>query len=81
MKDLFGDDLHTAPAIHGEQYAGIIRRETALAILFDDGTRQAWLPKSLIAIEEAPGITATALDRAVIVTIPGRLAQEKEFAP
>lgn len=31
--------------------SGEIRHETARAVLFFDGTREAWLPKSLIEIE------------------------------
>lgn len=78
MKDLFGQPLHTAPAIEGEQYAGTIVTETAAAILFDHGDGECWLPKSLIHFEDAPGIAGTrTLKRAVLVTIPDRLAREK----
>lgn len=78
-KDLFGQELYTQPDIDGEDYAGTIVAETKLAILFDDGENQNWLPKAEINIEDAPGAGGKTLHRAVIVTIPDWLAREKEL--
>lgn len=80
MRDLFGEDLHTAHDIEGEQYAGTLVRETAAAILVDFGAnnQQVWLPKSKIRYDDAPGNAGARLSgNLVIVTIPDWLAKEK----
>lgn len=78
MKDLFGKPLHTQTDIRGEEYAGVLVRETGAAILFDDGDQQVWLPKTQVRVEDMPGNAGSrALDRAVLVTIPDWLAKEK----
>lgn len=50
--------------------AGELRRETEKAVLFFDGGREAWLPKSMVEIERgARGL--------VTVTLPEWLAKDK----
>jgi hypothetical protein len=78
MKDLFGEELHTADDIEGEEYCGTLARETAAAILFDDGVTKAWLPKSKISFysdtfTDSDGMSCPV----IIVTIPDWLAKEK----
>lgn len=52
---------------------GEIRRQTELAILFFDGERECWLPKS--QIEDQSNYSD-----GVEITIPLWLAEEKELA-
>lgn len=49
--------------------SGDLRHETTMAYLFHDGTREVWLPKSMVEIETI-GSVATA-------TMPEWLALEK----
>jgi RNase P/RNase MRP subunit p29 len=54
-----------------------IVRETEKAVLIDDGTQQAWLPKSQVEIQyDGPMLDGTP---ALVVTMPKRLAKEKEL--
>lgn len=53
--------------------AGEIVRETEKAVLFFDGARKAWLPKAAIEIDRDRS------DGLVEVTMPERLAKEKEL--
>ena len=40
------------------EVAGEVRRETAKAVLWYDGAREVWLPKSMIDIDEDEGTVA-----------------------
>lgn len=55
---------------------GYIAWETEQAILFDDGTVQAWLPKSMIESEDD---ISAGNDDLVTIEIPEWLAEEKEL--
>jgi hypothetical protein len=57
------------------EISGEIRRETTQAVLFYDGTREVWLPKSQIKIEEKDGFVLGG--KLVEVTLPEWLASEK----
>ena len=52
---------------------GEIRRETELAILFYDGDREVWIPKSLLE-------DRTVYSDEVEIVIPRWFAEEKELA-
>lgn len=80
-KDLFGDPLHTAADIEGAEYCGHFVRATDAAILFDDGERQSWLPKSKIAFAALDHCGDPHPGDAVAVTIPDWLAREKGLMP
>ena len=54
------------------EVAGQVIRKTAKAILFSDGTREAWLPLSKIKTQEGRG-------GVLIVYMPKWLAQKQKF--
>lgn len=57
------------------EISGEIRRETAQAVLFFDGTREVWLPKSQIKIEDKDGFVLGG--KLIEVTLPEWLARDK----
>ncbi len=84
--DLFGKELHTEREVQGEQYSGIFVRETPGdrgAILFNDGEKDVWLPKSQITIVDdrktflPPGKRPV---RALTVVVPDWLAEKSGLA-
>lgn len=56
------------------EFCVIIRRETDKAFLVQDGTKEIWIPKSQIELDQDGGVGDT-----VVVTMPEWLAIEKEL--
>lgn len=81
--DSFGQELHSEPVMQGEEYAGICARETGGsrgAILFNDGTKNVWLPKSLIKIvsDEPRALRPGGpIVRAMTIVVSEKIAREK----
>ena len=81
--DSFGQQLNIEQVNSEIEFAGICLKETRGyrgAIYFNDGTKNTWLPKSIIKIvsdEEKAAHPGGPIIRAMTIMVPERIAQEK----